>query len=73
MNASSDYWRLLVSATPEEKRRGQALSDAVDHCRLAAAALQAAREGETNQVKIAVLDRALETVLRTQRELEALQ
>lgn len=73
MSTRDTYWRELVSASPEDKRRGQALNDAVDHCKRAAAALQAAREGESNQTKIDVVNRALDTLLRTHRELDLLR
>jgi hypothetical protein len=73
MSSQDANWRELVSASPEEKRRGQALNDAVDQCRRAAAAVQAAREGETNQARGDVLNRALDTLLRTHRELDLLR
>jgi hypothetical protein len=68
-----DRWRELVSASPEEKRRGLALADAADHFRRAAAALQAAREGEASSFRIGVLNRAIDTVQRLQRELDLLR
>ena len=65
------YWTKLV-ATPDERQRGEALAHGIDHLRRAAAALTAAREGETQSPKIAALDRALEATQRTRRDIEAL-
>jgi len=65
--------QLVQGATAEEQQRGLALADAADHCKRAAAALQAARTGETDATKISILDRALDSVRRTHSELDPLR
>jgi hypothetical protein len=68
-----DYWRMMVSATPEEKQRGQARQDAIDHLRRATAALSAAQAGERETIRLALLSRTHATLAQAQRDLEALR
>lgn len=67
-----DYWRKLVAATPEEKQRGKARHDAIDHLRRASAALSAAQLGERDSVRAASLRSSQTTVAQVQHELEAI-
>jgi hypothetical protein len=60
------------AATPAERARGQALVDAVDHCRRAAAAVAAARGGETHGGRAEVLEQAQQSLHHMLAELSAL-
>jgi len=64
-------WRNLI-ATPEERRRGEALAHALEYVRRANSALQAAYEGEANSYRQSQLRAVGDELFALQRALRLL-